>query len=128
MTRYEFFRKRIAPILFLGMVGLIAYDACQKESRMHSTIVIDLGEAREDVSQVEVELTVGGDVINQFRKEALPGSTIGPIKFDVSMPEESGTLRIDVDVRGKHKSFTRTIRPIEESTTTVRLGDELAKR
>jgi hypothetical protein len=125
VTRYEFFRKRIAPVLFLGMVGLIAYDAYRTEKRTHSTIVIDLGEARPDVKQVDAELIVGGEVIGKLHKEALPGSIIGEIKFETAMPEETGTLQIEALVDGKVKTITRTIRPIEESTTTVSIGNEL---
>ena len=127
MTRYEFFRKRIAPVLFLGMVGLIAYDAYRTEQRTHSTIVIELGEARAEVTQVDAELIVGGNVIGKLHKEALPGSVIGEIKFETAMPEETGTLVIEANVAGKWKSVTRTIRPIEESTTTVSIGDELMR-
>ena len=126
MTRYEFFRKRIAPVLFLGMVGLIAYDAWRTESRTHSTIVIDLGDARPDVKQLDAELIVGGEVIGKLHKEALPGSIIGEIRFETAMPEPTGTLHIEALVDGKTKIVTRTIRPIEESTTTVSIGAELA--
>src|SRR5688572_29955375 len=101
------------------MVGLIAYDSCDKQSRTHSTIEIDLGDARPDVTLVDAELLVGNDVIGKFHKTALPGSVIGPIKFETALPEETGTLHIDIDVAGKRRSFTRVIRPIESSTTTV---------
>jgi hypothetical protein len=126
VTRYEFFRKRIAPILFLGMVGLIAYDACDKQSRTHSKIVIDLGEARPNVRHVEVQLVVGTDVIGTFSKTALPNTPIGALAFETAMPEETGTLHLDVEVSGKRIQITRAIRPIPDSTTTVSIGAELA--
>jgi hypothetical protein len=125
VTRYEFFRRRIAPVLFLGMVGLIAYDACQKQERTHSRIVLDLGEARPDVREVNAELIVGGDVIGTFRRVALVGSTIGPCEFEVALPEDTATLQVAVTLHDAHRIITRTIRPIEGSTTTVSLGDEL---
>src|SRR5687767_11729134 len=109
------------------MVGLIAYDAWKTEKRTHSTIVIELGEARAEVKQLDAELIVGGDVIGKLHKEALPGSVIGEIKFETAMPEETGTLRIEAIIDGKLKTVTRSIRPIEESTTTVSIGDELAR-
>lgn len=124
MTRYEFFRKRIAPILFLGMVGVIAYDACQTQQRTHATVVLDFGVAEPDVREVNAELFSGGESIATFRREALGGS-IGPCRFETAMPEETGELRIDVRLRDRSRFVTRVIRPIEESTTTVLLGDAL---
>jgi hypothetical protein len=107
------------------MVGLIAYDACQKQERTHATIVLDLGAAAPQVRQVDAELVVGGDVIGKFHRVALPGSTIGPCTFETAMPEETGTLQIDVELGGKRRSFERVIRPIEGSTVTVSLGPDL---
>jgi hypothetical protein len=122
VTRYDFFRKRIAPLLFLGMVGVIAYDACQKEERHHATIMIDLGDATPRVKGFTVELVVGSDVISTFERRALSGLTIGcPCKFETAMPEESGELRFVVDVDGKHETRTRKIHVIEGGTTTVKL-------
>ena len=125
MTRYEFFRRRIAPFLFIGMVGLIAYDACDKQERTHSTIVLDLGEAAASVRAIDAELVVGGEVIGVFHRKALPGAAIGPCKFETAMPEESGELRIDVELNGTHRVLVRQLRTIEGSTTTVPLGPDL---
>nr|MBA3502911.1 hypothetical protein [Deltaproteobacteria bacterium] len=73
MTRYEFFRKRIAPLLFLGMVGVIAYDACEKEERHHATIMIDLGDAELRVKGFTAELVVNNDVVSTFERRAISG-------------------------------------------------------
>ncbi|HEU0030250.1 MAG TPA: hypothetical protein VFQ53_06450 [Kofleriaceae bacterium] len=128
MTRYEFFRKRIAPLLFLGMVGLIAYDTCDKQERTHTKIVLDLGEAAAIVKRVDAELVVDQEVIGLFHRNALPGSTIGPCKFEAAMPSPEGELRIDVDLGTRQKTITRKIHADEGSTVTVPLGDELAPR
>jgi hypothetical protein len=125
VTRYEFFRKRVAPVLFLGMVGLIAYDSCRTQQRTHATIVIDLGAEAPDVREVNAELFSGGDSIAVFHRAALPGSPIGPCRFETALPDEVAELRIDVRLRDRSRSLTKTIRPIEGSTTTVPLGDAL---
>jgi hypothetical protein len=123
VTRYEFFRKRIAPALFLGMVGLIAYDSCRKEERTHSTVLLDFGGA--DVRAVDAELTSGGESMGGFHKAALPGSTIGPCSFKTLLVGEVGELRIDITLPDRQRTLTRVIRPIEESTVTVSLGPDL---
>ena len=122
MTRYEFFRKRIAPFLFLGMVGVIAYDACQKEERHHATIMIDLGAAERRVKSVTAELVVDNEVISTFERRALSTLSIGcPCKFETAMPAESGELRFVVDVDGQVKKLTKKIHVIEAGVTTVKL-------
>ena len=122
MTRYEFFRKRIAPLLFLGMVGVIAYDACQKEERHHATILVDLGTAEARVKRFTAELFVDGEQVSIFERNALSNLTIGcPCKFETAMPAETGELRFAVHVDGQVKQLTKKIHVIEGGTTTVKL-------
>ena len=126
MTRYEFFRKRIAPVLFLGMVGLIAFDTCKKQERTHATIVIDLGDAEPRVRSIVAELVVEAEVIGNFERRALPDLRIGcPCKFETAMPAESGELRLVVDVDGKLRHITKQLHVIEGGKTTVKLGPDL---
>jgi hypothetical protein len=122
VTRYEFFRKRIAPVLFLCMVGLIAYDACDKEERHHSTIVIDLGAAEPRVRSFSAELYVNDEVIATFERRALTDLRIGcPCKFETAMPAETGELRFVVEVDGKLVRQTKQLRVLEGGKTTVTL-------
>ena len=122
VTRYEFFRKRIAPFLFLGMVGLIAYDACQKEERYHATIVVDLGEADARVRAFTAELFVEGEQVSRFERRALSDMRIScPCTFKTAMPKESGELRFEVEVDGTIKKQTKQIHVIEGGKTTVKL-------
>ncbi len=126
MTRYEFFRKRIAPFLFLGMVGLIAYDTCKKEERTHTTVVMDLGDAEPRVRGLTADLVVEGETIVHFERRALPNLTIGcPCQFATAMPAETGELRIDVDLGTEHRVVTRKIKAIEGGKATVSLAPEL---
>lgn len=125
MSRYDFFRRRIAPILFLCVVGLIVFDTCNKQERTHATFVLDLGDAAPRVRSVDAELVVGGEVIGIFHRAALPGSSIGPCKFETAMPEETGELRIDVDLGGKHRTLSRRIETHEGAKVTVFLGPDL---
>ncbi|MBS1118120.1 MAG: hypothetical protein H6Q90_348 [Deltaproteobacteria bacterium] len=125
MTRYDFFRRRIAPILFLVVVGLIAYDACSKQERTHATIVLDFGDSAPRVRSVDAELTVAGQVIGMFHRVALSGSSIGPCKFEAALPEQAGELRIDVELAGARKHLVRRIQADEGATVTVPLAVDL---
>lgn len=122
VTRYEFFRKRIAPVLFLGMVGLIAFDTCEKQERHHATIIVDLGAAEPRVRSFSAELVVKDAQVSTFERRALSGLSIGcPCKFVTAMPAESGELRFVVEVDGKLVRQTKQLHVIEGGTTTVKL-------
>ena len=126
MTRYEFFRKRIAPVLFLGMVGLIAYDSCRKQQRTHSTIVIDLGDAEARVKAIEADLVVDNEVIGHFSRAAMPDMRIGcPCKFEASMPKDSGEVRLDLDLGTEHRKLTKRISGVEGAKVTLSLAADL---
>jgi hypothetical protein len=130
MTRYELFRKRIAPALFLGVVALIAYDAWQREraAAITGTVVLDFGAAAPQVRDVEAELLVGGESISTFRRTALPGAPIGDTRFPARLPDEAGELRlvIDLGAQPRHR-LTRAIHVAEGATVRVELGAALAQ-
>ena len=126
MTRYEFFRKRIAPVAFLVVVGLIAYDACHKQERTRATIVLDYGAAAPEVKAVEAEIWMNNEQVTQFRRVALDGMQIGATKFEASLPDVDGEIRIDVDLGDKgHRELTRKIHVEEGATVTVPLERDL---
>lgn len=127
MTRYEFFRKRIAPVAFLVVVGLIAYDAYDKDraKRARATIVIDLGSAASHVRTVEAELFVRDDFVTNFQRDLT--AKPGPLRFEVHMPEEQGELRIQANLGERTKSLVRKIDVEEGGTTTVSIGSELLR-
>lgn len=129
MTRYELFRKRIAPILFLGLVGLIAYDAWQKEENagIKGTVVIELGDAEPRVRALEAELRVRGEPVNTFRRAALPGARIGDCRFEARVPEPDGELRITVDLGDARRQLARAVHLEDGATVRIDLSSELAR-
>lgn len=126
MTRYDFFRKRIAPIAFLVVVGLIAYDSCDKQERTKATIILDFGAAEHDVRDVEAEIWMNNAQVTQFHRIALEGGYIGPIKLVTSLPDKDGEIRIEIELTGAvHKAITRQIHVEEGATVMVPLERDL---
>ena len=118
-------RKRIAPLIFLFAMGLLVRETCQKADRAQATVVIELGAAESKVRGIDVTLHVGGDDLSVFHRVAPPGLTIGPIRFDVSMPSRDGELRIDVTLEKSIKHIVRKFHAEDGAVTTVKIGDEL---
>jgi hypothetical protein len=125
VTKYDLFRKRIAPIAFGVAIALIARDSCQKHQRTTATFVLDFGAAAAKVQAVEADLWMNGEEVSQFHRAAL-GGTIGPTKFIGSLPANDGELRIDIDLGGgDHRHTVRTFHVDEGATVTVPLEHDL---
>jgi hypothetical protein len=131
VTRYDFFRRRVAPVLFLCMVGVIVFDAWRTEKQnegIKGTVVIELGEAEPRVKELEAELIVNGESISTFRKPALPGSLIGEIKFEAQMPASDGELRFAIDLGDERRRLTRSVHLKDGGTIKIDLSRDLARR
>lgn len=126
MSKYDLFRRRIAPVAFVLALGLIAYDTCDKHQRTHATFVLDFGTVEPDVRAVEAEIWMNGDRVTFFRREAPAGGVIGASRFETSLPDTHGEMRVDVDLAsGVHKHVVRKLEVVEGSTTTIRLDHDL---
>jgi hypothetical protein len=123
MSRYDLFRRRIAPIAFFVAIGLIARDSCEKDKRTHTTVELQFGDDKPRIRAVDVDVVVGTETIATFHRAALPDSTIGPCRFPLALPEEDGELRIDVDLGATHHRLTRRVHVVEGSTVLVPIPD-----
>ena len=131
MTRYELFRRRIAPALFFCLLGLIAYDACRKgqDAGITGTVVIELGEAEPRVRELEAQLFVGGgdEPINRFRLVAPAGERIGPCRFKARMPAPDGELRFTIDLGDARRELSRAVHIEDGATVRIDLAADLAR-
>jgi hypothetical protein len=130
VSRYDLFRRRIAPVAFLVAIGLIARDSCEKDRRTHTTVELQLGAARPRVRAVDVDVVGGDETVTRYHRAALPDALIGPCRFDLALPPqaEAGQLRIDVDLGAEHRQLTRAYHAVEGATLQVPLEADLAPR
>ena len=125
MTKYDLFRRRIAPIAFGLAIAFIMYDTCNKHERTHATVVLDFGSAGDRVRAVDAEIWMNGEQVTQFRRVA-QGRTIGHTEFKTSLPDHDGEIRIDIELgSGEHRPATRKLHVDEGATITVPLEREL---
>ena len=124
MSRYELFRKRIAPIAFFLAIGLIVRDSCQKEQRTHTGVELVFGAQKARVRAVDVNVVVHGETLATFHRVAMPGAQIGPCKFPASLPDEDGELQIDLDLGTVHQKLTKHFHAIEGGTIQISIGDD----
>jgi hypothetical protein len=128
VSRYDLFRRRIAPIAFALAVGLLAYETCTKQERTHATIVLQLGDAAPNVKSIAAEVTIRDETFAQYYQAATPGSVITLPPFKVSLPEQDAQLRIDAELTTSRTQLTRRIHIEEGATVTVPLAEDLRSR
>jgi hypothetical protein len=126
VSKYDLFRRRIAPIAFALALGFIAYDTCNKHERTSATFVIEYGTAERDVRAIDAEVWMNGEQVTQFRRTAAEGALIGKTQFEGSLPDTDGELRMDVELTGgEHRKVTRVIHVAEGATVRVELERDL---
>jgi hypothetical protein len=134
VSRYDLVRRRIAPIAFFLAIALIARDSCEKERRTHTTVELELGDARPRVREIYVAVSPadgrddGAAPVATNRCVALPGAAIGPCRFPLALSDEDGQLTIDVDLGSEHRRVIRTFHAIEGSTLVIPLASDLRPR
>lgn len=126
MSRYDLFRKRLAPIAFVLAIGLLVRDSCQKDQRTHTTFELAFAAPIAKIHAVEVGVIVNSDTFATFHRAALPGGTIGPCRFLAALPADDGELHIDVDLGDHHQQLTRPFHAIDGSTTIIHIPDDAA--
>ena len=126
-SRYDLFRRRIAPIAFGVAIVLLARESCHKHEQTKATFELDFGAAEPRVRVVDVDVYEHGDFVSHFHRAALGKGTIGPTHFMGSLPDPDGELRIDVQLASDVRHVVRAFHADENATVTVPLERELAE-
>ena len=125
MTRYDLFRKRLAPIAFVLALGLLVREQCTGKQRIHGVVVITTGEAEAKVKAIDAQVVVDGEVMGELHRNALSGSMIGDARFNVTLPAEDAFLKLEVEMVGETRHLTRRLHVEEGATVSVDLSSDL---
>lgn len=126
MTKYDVFRRRLAPIAFGLAIAFMAYRTCDQQERTTATFIIEYGAAEPDVRSIEAQVWMNGEQVTELRRQAIDDMFIGKTQFKASLPDTDGELRMDVELRsGEHRNVTRAIHITQGGTVTVQLERDL---
>ena len=125
MTRYDLFRRRIAPIAFGVAVALLARESCNKHEHADATFAFDFGSAAKQVQSIDVDVYVHDEPLSHFHRDALAGSTIGPTQFKAALPDPDGELRIDVALPSGVRHLVRRFHADDNGIVTFPLERDL---
>jgi hypothetical protein len=121
VSRYDLFRRRIAPIAFAIAIALIVRDSCRKDQRTHTSVELSFGAAASQVRAVAVDVVAGDEILATFRRTAPADAAIGPCRFPLTIADPDGELRIDLDLGTRHERINRRFHAVEGSTLVVPL-------
>jgi hypothetical protein len=123
VTRKDFIRRRVMPVVFGVVIAVMARRSCNESERTHATFVLSFGAAAAQIQAVDAELWMNKEVVATYHREALTAD-LGPTKFDGLFPGTDGELRVDATLRsGEHKTMKRPVHADDNATVTVNLSD-----
>lgn len=126
MSKYDFFRRRVLPLAMVVVFGLLTYETCNKHERTQATLVFTYGVFEKDVQYVEAEVWMNDEYVTTLKRQALDGAYIGTTRFQLSLPDTSGEIRISLDLTGGvRKQVTRRLHVREGDTVTFDLERDL---
>jgi len=123
-SRYEWFRRRLAPVAFLIALGVLVHQTCQSRDRAEVTVGLDYGAAAAQVSHVRADVMVGDESVSWFESgPPVPGV---PAQFRALIEGGQATVRIEVTTAAGVRTIERKIVAEGGSAVTLHLGDDLA--
>jgi hypothetical protein len=99
-SRYDVFRRVIAPIALIAALALIAYDTCGAEERAEVRFSVDFGDDASAVRHVRVDLWSGGESIGFFEKGFGDGGVTAPVHWRQPVPGGAIEATISVTLAG----------------------------
>jgi hypothetical protein len=76
-SRYQRFRRIVAPLALVAALAVLAQETCRGEDRAEVSFALTLGPAAADVRHVRVDLWADGASVGFFEAEASPGRPLG---------------------------------------------------
>lgn len=145
VSRYDLFRRRLAPIAFVLAMGLLIRESCQKQQRTHATIHVDLPAQKAQIAAIDADVVVGDksaggrtrssaggaaevdDNFGHLHRAAAADLPIDarPLDFAVTLPDDDGEVRFDLELAsGAHKQLVRRFHASEGATIRFTLTDD----
>lgn len=123
VTRYEMFRKRLAPIALIVAIGVLATQTCNKKQADRETIELRFGGHAAAIQRVRADVFVDDAPVAHVERDLARDPTT-PVRFPAVI--DGGRARILVDLTTTHgpRRLSRTLTAGE--LVIVDLGPDLA--
>jgi len=124
-SRYDRFRRRLAPIAFLIAIGLLVKMTLDHRHETGVKVVIDFGAHAAEIRHLRADVFVGGEPVDTYLESSYPTGATGPATFDVRVPDGDATLRVDLTTTDGPRRIERRLTVVSGATVHVDLGRDL---
>jgi hypothetical protein len=115
-SRYDLFRRIVAPLALVAALGLLAHQTCGAEERAAVGFAVDLGDAAATVERVRVELWSEGAMVGSFEADA-----DRPLRWRQPVPRDELEARIELTrADGTVESVRRRVHAPSGAEVTIR--------
>ena len=95
-TRYQVFRRVVAPVALIAALALLAYDTCRTEDSAEVRFAVDFGDTASEVRHVRIDLWDGDASFGFFEKRFGDAGATAPVRWKQPVP--SGALEATISV------------------------------
>jgi hypothetical protein len=112
-SRYDRWRRRLAPVALLIALGVLAHDTCERKDKAGTPIVLDLGAARPSVRHVRADAFVAGEPAGWFESDVVGDR---PLQFR-ALIEDRAIVRVQVTTDHGLRVIERAVHPGSDPVT-----------
>ncbi len=119
-------RHRIAPIVLVAILALMAARTCQSES-IETTAELRFGEVSEDIREVRGELLRPGETeaVAYFSRAFGDAGPPGPVRWELRAAPGPYELELEIQLEDAWVEIEREVELLDRGVVRVDLGDEL---
>lgn len=99
-SRYDFFRKVIAPIAVVGALVLLVHETCRSQERAEVKFALELGDRAAAIRHVRVDLWADDASIGYLERSFGEGGVTAPIRWQQPLPDAPVEATIALTLAG----------------------------
>jgi hypothetical protein len=125
LSRYDLFRKRIAPVAFAVALAALAHETCNRRGGDDVTVELAFGAHAAEVRHVRADVFVDGEPDAWMEHDFGTDGVTTPPRFRAMVRGENAIVRIDVDTLSGPHRIERKLAVVDGATVTVDLARDL---
>lgn len=123
-SKWEFVRKRVLPVVFLGLLLAIAFDTCGGEP-VNVEVSYEVGEAGERLRGLRVDYFRGDEPVGYLERELGPGGAVGPVRHVIQLLPDDYRARIELRSEAGARVVERDFEVGEAMSITFPVADAI---
>ncbi|MCE9572609.1 MAG: hypothetical protein K8W52_05585 [Deltaproteobacteria bacterium] len=124
-SRYDLFRKRLAPVALIVALAALAHETCSHRSTNDVTIELGFGNHAGEIRHLRADVFVDGEPDAWMEQDFGPDGADRPPRFRAMVPGDHAVLRVDMVTTAGPRRVEHKLAPESGATLLVDLGADL---